>query len=155
MKNIDIYSLIIPVSLITFTMDYLPDNQIVKDETTIGFYSYLHHLISIICTIGLPAFLLFSKSLFFVTINIIIFIIAQIGWLYNKDYCWLTKKVNTTIDSKKPNRIWRADINSFIKHYIRGDSWAYKDIYNNDKTNLTLFVNIILLIHLIKINTFN
>jgi len=155
MKNIDIYSLIIPVSLITFTMDYLPDNQIVKDETTIGFYSYLHHLISIICTIGLPAFLLFSKSLFFVTINIIIFIIAQIGWLYNKDYCWLTKKVNTTIDSKKPYRIWRADINSFIKHYIRGDSWAYKDIYNNDKTNLTLFVNIILLIHLIKINTFN
>ena len=76
MKSIDIYSLIIPVSLITFTMDYLSDNQIIKDETTIGFYSYLHHLISIICTIGLPTFLLFSKSLFFVIINITIFIIS-------------------------------------------------------------------------------
>lgn len=152
MKTIDIYSIIVPLSLFTFMLDYLPDTQIVKDETKIGVYSYLHHLISIICTFGLPIFLLFEKSLFIGIMNVIIFTISQIGWIYYGDYCWLTSKVNKLINPSRPNRIWRSDLIAFIKHYIRGDEWAYKDIYNNDKTSLTLFVNILLLLYLLKLN---
>jgi hypothetical protein len=115
-----------------------------------------HHLISVICKFGLPLCVFCNvNSLSLSIIHVIIYTIAQSGWLYNDDDCFLTTAANVLIDPDRPNRIWRADLSAFIKHYIQGDEWAYKDIYNKDKTGLTLFVNILLLLHLIKLNGFN
>ena len=60
--------------------------------------------------------------------------------------------VNNLIDPQKPNRKWRGDYESLIKHYIRGDEWAYSDIRNIDQTQFVIFINIILILILIKIS---
>ena len=149
MNCLELYSLIVPISLVTFSIDYLSDSQITNNETKIGILQLIHHLIAILCTIGLPICTLTNKDLGVLCVNVIVFLVSQYGWLYNKDYCFLTSMVNKLIDPKNPNRIWRSDLESFIKHYIRGDEWAYKDIFNNDKTKLATYVNIMLLINTI------
>lgn len=141
------FTLIIFISLFFFGADFLSDSQIVKDETKIGLLSYLHHFISIHCTIGLPICVLFNKNVVFLLINLLLGIIAQYAWLIYKEDCPFTTFVNKIINKNKPDRIWRSDACSLFKHYVRGEKWAYKDIYNKDKTNLALYYNVIVLLN--------
>jgi hypothetical protein len=49
-----------------------------------------------------------------------------------------------------PKRKWIADFPSLIKHYIRGDSWAYSDVYKMDNTFKVTVNNLVFLFILIK-----
>ena len=88
-------------------------------------------------------------------ISIITSLVIQIGYIINNDHCWLTVLSNKLINPEQPNRIWRADLFLQIKHYIRGDSWAYKDIYNFNQNNIVLFGNIVFIVFLIHFNPIN
>lgn len=110
----------------------------------------MHHFVSTIAYIG-PIINLFSGNITLYIISVIINIIIQTGFLINNDYCWLTRSINKKIDPIKPNRKWRADLYSFIKHYIRGDSWAYSDIYKNSFTPAMLVLNCIYIFGIVKL----
>jgi len=152
MKNSfhEIMCIIIPLSLFLWTIDFLSDSQINKNETKLGILQYLHFLVSVI-SFSAPIFNIFTNNLVIQFLSIMITIISQAGHLVNNDYCWLTIFVNKCIDPTKPNRKWRANIDSFIKHYIRGDSWAYSDMYTlPGSENGSLIVNLISIAGLIK-----
>lgn len=142
--------IILPLVLIHFTIDYLSDSQIIASETRIGILQFIHHLITKIAFVGSFFTLFLISDIKYISVGIIISIIAQIGFLKNNDYCWYTKMVNELIDPNKPNRKWRSDWGAFIRHYIRGDDWAYSDIWNSDITFEITIINIIYLIVLIK-----
>lgn len=146
----ELMSVFIPVSLILWTIDYLSDSKIVVNETKLGMLQYLHHIVALIGFIG-PFINLFVGNLPIYVISIILNIIVQIGWIRNNDYCWLTRLVNTTINPNQPDRKWRGEIGSFIKHYVRGDSWAYSDIYDVNYSNSVVVLNIIFIIGLLKV----
>jgi hypothetical protein len=143
----------IPISLIAWTIDFLSDKEIVHSELEIGIIHYLHYLAGIMQNAIL--ILLCSKSIFVTVLSIIIVIGTQIGFLINKDYCWLLRLTNTKINPKKPNRKARVSLESFIKHYIRGDEWAYSDIRNSDATKSATVMNVLLILQLIKLIMFN
>jgi hypothetical protein len=140
----------IPYSLILFALDFLSDKNITKNELKIGILQYIHHLFGIF-NIGVIILFLTSKSLVLTAVSIIINLIAQVGFLINGDYCWLLTLVNKQINPEMPNRKWRGEIVSLIKHYLRGDEWAYSDIRNNDATPTVLFVNIFMFFQLMKL----
>jgi hypothetical protein len=77
--------------------------------------------------------------------------VIQIGWLLHNDYCWVTKYANRLIGTKESNRKWIAELSSLIKHYIRGDEWAYSKQYHTSRTTEVLQLNTMLIILLIKI----
>jgi hypothetical protein len=150
----DLYSIfnliIIPSSLCVFGIEYLSDSYITHSELKIGILDYLHHLVVIMVSTG-SVLSLFVNNIIFTSLVIIHYTIAQIGYIKNNEYCWLTKYINTLINNKIPMRKWRGGFDSLIKHYIRGDDWAYSDIkyINNQQKNI--YINTILIISLIRI----
>lgn len=152
--NLNEYQLLsliyIPYSLILFALDFLSDKNITENEVEIGVLQYIHHLFGIF-NIGVIILLFTSNSLVLTAVSIIINLIAQVGFLINGDYCWLLTLVNKKINSDIPNRKWRGELVSLIKHYIRGDDWAYSDIRNNDATPTVVFVNSIMFLQLMKL----
>jgi hypothetical protein len=152
MKTYDFVALIIlPLVLIQFSIDYLSDSQITTNETRIGILQLIHHLITKITFIGSIFTLFLVNDIKYISLGVIILIIVQLGFAKNNDHCWYTRMVNELIDKNKPNRKWRSDWESFIKHYIRGDKWAYSDRFNNDATMELTMVNIIYILIFIKL----
>jgi hypothetical protein len=156
MVNVPPYELFaifyIPCTFVKWIIEYLSDKDIVKDEVNIGIIQFFHHLISTICIL-LPIILILSKSLFIALLTVCISTIMQIGWLINNNYCFYTQCVNKTLNVRK-NRKWRIDIQSLIKHYIRGNEWAYLDMHhlgNKEKIFECWYLNILLLLYLIKL----
>jgi hypothetical protein len=142
---------ITPFILFNFSLDYLSDSQVTQHETKIGMCQLFHHLTA---TVWSGVFLLpfMSSKLSVITLSIITSLVIQIGHRINKDYCWLTKIVNQTIDPNKPNRKWAGgDIGSLMKKYTHGDAWAYSDMRPPNNTSLITIMNVIHLFVLIKI----
>ena len=142
--------IIIPGSLISFGFDFLSDKDVTENETKIGLFSFLHHLIitiqaSVLINMGL------SNNLALLVLTAIITIGGQMGWLINKDHCFITRFVNNLIGEDKKYRKWRGGIEMYIKHYIRGDQWAYANFTNYRNNGLVLFGNIVLIIWCVKI----
>jgi hypothetical protein len=155
MKLYDFFALIIiPLTLFRFGLDFLSDKEITNNETKASIMIFIHHFLGSIQCITI--FLLFmdigndNNMKLFLLINLIIALISQIGWIINKDLCFLTKYQNYIINKKKPNRKWRGGIDMYIKHYIRGDEWAYADPYKLDLSNIALSMNGILIIYSLK-----
>jgi hypothetical protein len=140
----------LPISLILWIIDFLSDSYITKNETKIGIMQYIHHIIAIIAFSG-PFINIFVNNLTMLILSIILMIGIQIGFLYNNDYCWLTIMINKMIDPNRPKRKWRGEIESLIKHYVRGDSWAYSDIHHIDFSNSVIIINILFIFALLKI----
>ena len=138
-----------PYSIIMWTIDFLSDSYIKDNVVEVGILQYLHHLVGIF-NFGVIFLLFFSNNISMLILSIIISIISQIGWLYNNDLCWLFTLVNKKIDPTRPKRKWRAELYSFIKHYIRGDSWGFSDINVVDMSGCANFTNIITIFCLIK-----
>lgn len=151
--NLNAYECILlfyfPYSLTMWTIDILSDSYIKDNIIEIGILQYLHHLIGIF-NFGVLFLLFFSNSTNMLITSVIISIVSQIGWLYNNDLCWLFTYVNKKIDSNRPKRKWRAELYSFIKHYIRGDSWGFSDINVINMEGCSNFTNIITIFCLIK-----
>ena len=152
--NLNEYQLLslfyIPSSLIFWAIDFLSDKNITENELKIGIFQYVHHFIGTILLFVIVIFLT-SKSLIFTIVSILITLGVQVGFLINDDYCFYTRMVNKEINPDMPDRKWRNDMESYIKHYIRGDSWAYSDIWNQDKTSAVIYGNILLILQLIKL----
>jgi len=144
-------NIIIPVSLILWIIDFLSDSQITKDETKLGILQYIHTLLNVI-SFSCPIFNIFTNNNISIQfLSILITIISQAGHLVNNDYCWLTKLVNECIDPNKPNRKWRATPIEALKHYVRGDSWAYSDMFSRPGSqNGSVIVNCLSILGLIK-----
>jgi len=152
MDSYEIFSLIIiPFTLFFFIFDFLRDNEITKNEIKIGIVQLLHHLVFTLNISGLVYTTLFSTSIPLCTLLIIISTIIQVGWLINNDYCWLTRYANGLIGTKEKDRKWIAEISSLIKHYIRGDEWAYTEQYHRSRNTEVLQLNFMIIILLIKI----
>jgi len=141
---------IIPLTLIHFLLDYLPDRDISHSEIEIGICQLFHHTISIIQMSGLflVPFLNVNKSVFVVLVSV--FLITHIGYLKNKGGCWLLRYTNRLINPNNPDRKWISNIYSYIKHYVRGESWAYSDIRNDNNFNNSKLICCSLLISMAK-----
>jgi hypothetical protein len=142
--------IIIPCTLCSFSIDFLSDKDITHSETKTGLFLLLHHLI---CTIQGSAILnlFISNNIPLLIITCLITVIAQIGWIINKDHCFLTRFQNNLINSSRPFRKWRASVSMYLKHYIRGDEWAYADFTNYRNNQMVIVGNTIILIWCIKI----
>ena len=152
LSSYEMFSLIIiPFSLFFFGADFLRDKDITKNETKIGIIQYIHHLAFTTNISGLIGAFFLSCDISLVTLMVILSMIIQVGWLINDDYCWLTRYTNDLIGAKSKDRKWLAEISSLIKHYIRGDEWAYSEMRSVDRTEQTLISNGLLLLILMKI----
>jgi hypothetical protein len=69
-----------------------------------------------------------------IILSILLYTLFQVLWKINNDHCLWTEMVNKIIDKDRPHRKWRASFPSFIHHYMRGDEWAYSNIFKHDKT---------------------
>jgi len=146
MKNDNIYLLVVIVlllSIIYFSIDFLSNKEITHSERKIGVLTFLHHII--FNTFGIIPLLLIIKVPFsvisFVTIG---FILAQFKWIATKDHCLITEYINNLIDPEKKYYKWRATLECYIKHYIRGDEWAFSDTRIYDRDFSIILYNIIL-----------
>ena len=119
---------ILPLTITHFSIDYLSDSEITKDETKIGIIQYIHHFIVNFNLIGILVLPFIDTDLITLFISVCVSIIAQSGYLMNGDQCWITIYANKLIHGRS-NRKWIADFSSFIKYYIRGESWAQSDVY--------------------------
>jgi len=156
MKIYDFIAIIlIPVILFYFTVDYLSDNNITKDETKIGILQLIHHTLCSICFITPIISLLLVNDLNYILVSIILLTGIQIGFLVNKDRCWYTRMVNKMTNTSV-NRKWISDLNSFIKYYIRGSEWANGDIHPDFNYKYTMpLVNMLYILSLLKIIKFS
>ena len=146
MKTYDIFALIvIPLTIFLFSIDYLSNKDIVHSEVKSGVFIALHHLLFVL-TVNVFLFAIINRDPKLLLINATINLISQVGWIINNDFCFITKFQNILINKNKPNRLWRGSPDLLLKHYFRGDEWAYKDYseYKNDK--IVLFGNIGVLI---------
>ena len=142
---------VIPLTLFNFCLEFLPDKEVTRDELKIGILNLIHHLFYAFNILGVSLLLFLQNPSFIIIIlTVISSIITQVGYLLHNDFCWITRMVNTLINPDKPNRKWRAGVESMIKHYLRGDEWAYSEIKNVNNDNLLIFMNIVHLILLIK-----
>ena len=89
----------------------------------------------------------------------VIFIGIHIGFLINDNVCWMTILINKLINKNKPLRKWRgADPLAYIKHYLRGDEWAYSNLHvcKKDKCLLVIghicYILLSLKLYIIKSN---
>jgi len=140
----------IPYSLIIWILDFLSDKEVNHDEFEIGVFQYLHHLFGVI-TIGMSFLPILTNSLSITVLSIIVLFVTEVGFLINNDSCWFLTLTNNKINPGKPNRKWRAEIVSLLKHYIRGDEWAYSDITHNINYSTVKLINTAMIIHLIKL----
>ena len=145
--------IVLPVAILHFGLDFLTDKDIKTNTTKIGIYQFLHHIILVTHVSGFTILPFINPNINCLSIAILISVLAQAGWLVNHEYCWLLTFVNKQINPDKPNRKWRGEIHSLIKHYIRGDKWAYSDIKNMDNTfnvNMMNTVHLFTLIYFCK-----
>ena len=112
---------------------------------------YLHHFAFTTNISGLIGTLFLSNSIPFVAWLMLGSMINQVGWLINDDHCWLTRYANGLIGTESKNRKWIAEISSLIKHYTRGDEWAYSEMRSVDRNEQVIISNGLLLLILIKI----
>jgi hypothetical protein len=109
MLNLSAYEMMalfyIPISLICWTIDYLSDKQITKDETKIGILQYIHHLI--ISALNPIPLLFVSKSMLITVLTVITAIGTQIGWLITNDECFYISMMNKLICPEMPRRKFR------------------------------------------------
>jgi hypothetical protein len=153
MDTYEYFSIIVIFSLISFCVEFLSDSEITENELKLGFYDFLHHFFY---NINLTGVLLIpfikNPSLMILIILICTSIVVQSGYLYNNEYCWITRGVNKLINPDKPNRKWRAGFTSSINHYLRGDTWAYSDISPGslDNTSPVLISNVVNVLILMK-----
>ena len=140
-----------PFIILNFCLDYLSDSEITHSETKLGICQFLHHIIASILTFTI--FLPFmSSKLTVVSVSIIVSLVTQVGFLINKDYCWLTRYVNGIINPENPNRKWTGgDIGSLIKKYLKSSEGAYTEMRQPNNFTVINTFNIIHLIVLIKI----
>ena len=132
-----------PFILINFCLDYLSDSQITHSETELGMHQLFHHLVATIWA-GIYTLPFMSSKLTVITVSVLVSIVIQGGHLMNKDYCWLTRRVNRKINSDKPDRKWvGGDIVSLMKKYVRGDDWAYSNMGVQKNRKLDCIVNCI------------
>ncbi len=141
---------VLPLGLFNFGLEFLSDSEILKDELKIGIPNLLHHLLYAFNILSVTVLLFLKPKLKVLIITILFSIVMQLGFLLNNDYCWVTQYINCLINPNRPNRKWRAGIESMIKHYLRGDTWAYSEIKNPDNSNLLIFLNIVHILVLIK-----
>ena len=150
MEIYECITLILPFVIVNFCMDYLSDSEILADELKIGIVQFIHHIILFI-----HSFVIFGPfikpSILLIILITAVNIGVQIGWTINNDYCWLTTLTNRLIGTKCKNRKWISEISSLIKHYIRGDDWAYTEMYNTGRNSEVIKLNTLLIIILIKI----
>ena len=74
----------------------------------------------------------------------------QVGFLINKDHCLYTEMVNKIIDpNTEDNHIFRGTFGIFLTHYVRGDSWAYRNYNFRNSTILTGFVKYCIIVFII------
>jgi hypothetical protein len=142
--------IVIPLTIIHFALDYLPDRDVTHSETKIGIIQLFHHLISVIQTSGLfiVPFLNVNKSVFILLVTVSL--ISHMGYLKNEGRCWLLRFTNRIINPKTPDRKWISNIYSYIKHYIRGESWAYSDIRSDNNFGNSRLISCSLLISMVK-----
>jgi len=151
MELFDFISLIvIPITILQFSLDYLADSQITHSETIIGLCQTLHHLVGVCQITGLMIIPFVNPSFSIILLLVMLFVITHTGYLKNKGKCWLLHYSNCLINPNKPNRKWIANMDSYVKHYIRGESWAYSDIRNNPNFNASLLINISLIVIMVK-----
>jgi hypothetical protein len=142
---------VIPVCLFNFSLEYLSDSEIRENELKIGISNLIHHFLYAFNILSITVLLILKKpKLKVIIITILFSIIMQIGFLLNNDYCWFTQYINCLINPNRPNRKWRAGIASMIKHYLRGDQWAYSEIQKPDNCNLLIILNTIHFLILLK-----
>lgn len=146
--------IVVPFTILHFCIDYLSDRDITKSEVKIGITQLLHHFILVTHVTGFTLLPFFKCNLQTAVTVILVSIIAQIGWLINKDYCWMLTMTNKMINSERPARKWRGEIMSLIKHYLRNDNWAYSDIKHVDNFNNILYMNTMHLFTLFKLILF-
>ena len=142
MKTYDIFALIvIPLTIFLFSIDYLSNKDITHYELKAGIFVFLHHLLFVI-TANVFTFAIISKDPRLLLVTATINVISQAGWLINNDFCFITKFQNNIINENRPNRLWRGSPELLLKHYFRGDEWAYKNYteYKNEK--IVLFGNL-------------
>ena len=133
MEFYDFFSVVIlPFTILHFSLDFLTDKDIKNNILKIGFYQFLHHLILVTHVSGFTLLPFMNGNLICITVAVLVSVIAQAGWLVNHDYCWLLTFINKQMNVG--NRKWRGEIHSLIKHYTRGDQWAYSDIKSMDNT---------------------
>ena len=140
----------IPYSLMIWIIDFLSDKEINHDEFEIGVLGYIHHLIGVM-TIGIGFIPILTKSLSITIISIIALLVTQVGFLINNDWCWFLTLTNNKINPGRPDRKWRSEIVTLLKHYIRGDEWAYSDITHNINDSTIKVLNTVMIIHLIRL----
>ena len=143
--------ILLPLILFHFCLDFLSDDEIVRDETKIGILQFFHHTV---CTIYLSGILILpfiSINIGIIILTILVSIITQIGYLINNEYCWVTSMVNKMINpGGNGKRKWvGGDICSLIKSYLY-DNWRYSDIKYINNTKLTLIANIVHIIIIIN-----
>jgi hypothetical protein len=150
----DLYTFIsvvlLPITIFHFSLDYLSDSEITKSEVKIGISQYIHYFFGTMCYSGIAILPFLNPTLGLILLNITVSIVAQIGWLKNKEYCWLWSYTNKLINPNKPKRKWLSNIILQIKKYIRGDSWAYSEVKSVDNTKTVLAMTITQLFILIK-----
>ena len=140
--------IVLPFTILHFSLDYLSDKGIIKNEVKIGFLQFLHHFVAISHAAGLILPFFKAKLSTIVYVNLVSFI-AQIGWLINKNNCWLLRLINKKMNSDE-NRKWRGDFYSLLKHYTRGNDWAYSNIRNTENFKNILIMNSVHIFTLIK-----
>jgi len=142
--------IVLPLSILHFSLDYLSDKNITKNEIKIGFLQFLHHFIAVSHAAGFMMLPFFKAKLSTIVYAILVSLSAQTGWLANNNSCWLLKYINCIINQDQPNRKWRGDLFSLVKHYTRGDDWAYSDIRNTENFQSILTMNGMHIFTLIK-----
>ena len=152
LSSYEMFSLIIiPFSLFFFGADFLRDIEITKNERKIGLIQYIHHFAFTTNVSGLIGTFFLSNKLSMVAFLMLGSMINQVGWVINNDDCWLTKYANNLIGTKVKNRKWIAEISSLVKHYTRGDEWAYSEMRPIKRNKQVLISNGLILGILIKI----
>ena len=141
---------VIPLSIFNFSLEYLSDSEIGPGSEYIGVINAIHHFFYALNTAGVLCLPFLAPGITVITVSIVAFIIMLIGYQINKDSCFITRYYNTKINPKKPNRKWRAGIESGIKHYLRGNEWAYADMPQPDYSTMLIMMNLSQLINLLK-----
>lgn len=141
-------------TLYNFAIDYLSNKLITHNELSIGIVTLLHHFTaSILAFFPLILFVNVNKAiLLFLLFGIIL---AQLMWVMNKDYCFITQFQNTLINKEYKNYKWISGVPEFIMKYIRDEGWAYSDIRNINRTKEIVIGNTILILYCLKMIIIN
>ncbi len=145
MDTLDIATIIVVYSLILFGFDYLRDKDITHSEMKIGILQYLHHLVTAMIMPGSLLALCSNNVPELVFVIGYINIISQNGFVLNDGYCWLTRYINRQIGVDQ-DRKWIGGMPELVKHYIRGDKWAYSNIYNPPGGDPAFIINNLLVL---------